>query len=291
MTYKGRAYRVEIFPATFASAAAGMLLLEDVTHERLVTLLASANEQLERANRAKSELVSEVSHEFRTPLSSIAAYSELIRDEQLLVGEIKEFSGYINQEAQRVSRMVSDLLDLDSVESGRMALHPELLDLNALVDEIADSYRGNAPQHVIRLELEPTLPLVTGDRDRLCQVLLNLLNNAVKYSPEGGEVTIGTMRDPTWAHLWVRDQGIGIPEEDLERIFERYTRVATGDHPHIQGIGLGLPIVRHIAERHSGRVWAESELGCGSTFHLTLPLPSEAPAGTAQPPGGDDERT
>ena len=214
MTYQGRIYQAEVLPVPSVDTATGMLLLQDVTHERLVTLLASANEELELANQARSELVSDVSHELRTPLSSIQAYSELIRDEQLPIGEMKEFSSYINQEAMRVSRMVNDLLDLDAIESGRR-LSTRPLDLNAVVEEIVGSHRRSAPGHAVRLELDPDLPRVAGDRDRLSQAVLNLVSNAFKYSPKGGDVVVGTAHDTSRVHVWVRDQGIGIPPEGL----------------------------------------------------------------------------
>jgi len=191
---------------------------------------------------------------------------------------MKEFSSYINQEAMRLSRLVSDLLDLSSVEPGRMSIHPEILDLNAIVQEVVGNHRRSAPRHVVMLELDSELPAVPGDRDRLAQAVLNLLSNAIKYSPEGGEVRVGTSHDAMQLLFWVCDDGIGIPQEDLERIFERYRRMATGAHPAIKGIGLGLPIVRHIAELHGGRAWADSELGQGSTSYLTLPLPVEVQA-------------
>jgi signal transduction histidine kinase len=282
LVYQGRTYQAEVLPVTTVDRPSGMLLLQDVTHERLVPLLAAANEQLERVNRARSERVFEVTHELRTPLSSIQAFSELIRDEQLHVGEMKEFSGYINQEALRLGRLVSDLLDLESINSGRLTLHLQLLDLNGLVEEVVGNYRWISPRHDLRLELDPAVAPIMGDRDRLAQVAVNLVSNAFKYSPEGGQVTVGTAHEGHWVHLWVRDQGLGIAPENLEQIFTRYTRVAPEHYPAIQGVGLGLPIVRHLAELHGGRVWAESELGRGSNFHLVLPLSSEATDGLTQ---------
>jgi PAS domain S-box-containing protein len=238
-----------------------------------------ANEQLERLNRAKSNFVSVVSHEFRTPLTGIQGFSELMRDGDFSLEEMKEFSADINREAERLGRMITDVLDLDRMESGRMSVHLEQVDLNALAAEIAEHSGRTAPAHRLRLEPDPALPALTGDRDKLTQVLVNLIGNAIKYSPDGGVVTVGTRREAAEAHLFVRDQGIGLPPEALEAVFERYARVESGPHRYVKGTGLGLPIVREIARLHGGRVWAESEPGQGSTFHLVLPL--------AGPPTGE----
>src|SRR6266508_3513243 len=231
-----------------------------------------AVEQLERLNRAKSEFVSIVSHEFRTPLTGIQGFSEMMRDEELSLEEMREYAGDINKDAQRLNRMINEMLDLDRMESGRMTLHPERMDLNAVIDDVADRVRPNAPNHTLTLDLQPDLPQLQGDRDRLTQVASNLLNNAVKYSPTGGRITVSTRADGDQLRLDVRDEGLGIPADALETIFERYSRVDSQATKDIQGTGLGLPIVRQIVQLHGGRVWAESELGRGSVFHVVLPL-------------------
>ena len=275
--HAGRTYRAEIFPVTYANTEAGMVLIQDVTEERRAEDLAATNEQLERLSNAKSDFLSVVSHEFRTPLTGIQAFSELIRDEDFPIGRVKEFAGDINREAERLSRMIGDLLDLEHMESGQMVLRRETLDLNALIEEAVDTMRPNAPLHTLRVELDGSLPL-SGDRDKLTQVVLNLLSNAVKYSPDGGAVVVGARIEGAQAHLWVRDEGIGIPDDALEPIFQRYTRLVSGPLT-IRGTGLGLPIVRQIAEIHGGRAWAESRVGFGSTFHVTLPLASVVHSG------------
>jgi signal transduction histidine kinase len=167
--------------------------------------------------------------------------------------------------------MINEMLDLDKMESGRMQLHRDPVDLNTIVSEAVDRVRPNAPQHPIALRLDPLLGEMTGDRDKLTQVIANLLNNAVKYSPKGGEIVVSTRVEGGTAHLVVRDHGLGIPKESLEAIFERYGRVESRATRHIQGTGLGLPIVRQIVQLHGGMVWAESTIGEGSIFHVTLP--------------------
>ena len=148
----------------------------------------------------------------------------------------------------------------------------EPVDLNAIATESADRVRPNAPTHPLTLRLDPALGTIMGDRDKLTQVLANLLNNAVKYSPNGGEIVVSTRVEGTAAHLVVRDHGMGIPNEALESIFERYGRVESRATRYIRGTGLGLPIVRQIVQLHGGTVWAESTVGEGSVFHVTLPI-------------------
>lgn len=231
-----------------------------------------AMEQLEKVNRAKSEFVSIVSHEFRTPLTGIQGFSEMMRDEKLPIQEMREFAADINKDAQRLNRMINEMLDLSRMEAGRMTLHREPTDLNAVVTDVADRLRPNAPAHPIALDLDPTVPAYHGDRDRLTQVVGNLLSNAVKYSPTGGTIAVTTALRDGAIELTVEDHGMGIPAEALETIWEQYSRVESSDTKGIQGTGLGLPIVRQIVTMHGGRVWAESQVGRGSVFHVLLPL-------------------
>jgi len=232
----------------------------------------NAVEQLERVNRAKSEFVSIVSHEFRTPLTGIQGFSEMMRDEDLSPAEMKEYASDINKDAQRLTRLINDMLDLSRMEAGRMSLDRQPTDLNAIVSETVERVRPNAPEHQITLELDPSLPPLSGDRDRLTQVVANLLSNAVKYSPTGGPILVRTAPDPGGVHLSVEDHGMGIPAEAIESIWEQYGRVESKQMRGIQGTGLGLPIVRQIVKMHGGRAWAESALGRGSVFHVVLPL-------------------
>jgi signal transduction histidine kinase len=136
--------------------------------------------------------------------------------------------------------------------------------------------------HTVVLRLDPELGEMNGDRDKLTQVITNLLNNALKYSPDGGEVVVSTRVEGNGAHLVVRDHGIGIPAAALETIFERYGRVESKETRHIQGTGLGLPIVRQIVQLHGGTVWAESTVGEGSVFHVTLPRATAARGAAAE---------
>ena len=238
----------------------------------------TAMRELERVNRVKSEFVSIVSHEFRTPLTGIQGFSEMLRDEDLSPAEVKEYASDINKDARRLARMINEILDLSRMESGRLELRREAVDLNAVVAEVVDRMRPHAPEHQIAVTVDAALPALDADRDRVTQIVSNLLSNAVKYSPTGGPVVVETRHERDGAHLLVRDSGIGIAPDALESIWEQYQRVDTEQTREIQGTGLGLPIVRQIATMHGGRAWAESELGKGSVFHVILPLAASEPA-------------
>jgi signal transduction histidine kinase len=265
-------------------------LIEAVAQELRVAITAAeafdqqrhAVAELERLNQAKTDFVSIVSHEFRTPLTGIQGFSEMMKSEDLSLDEMREYAGDINKDAQRLNRMINEMLDLDKMESGRMQLHHEPVDLNAIATEAGDRVRPNAPAHPITMQLDPALAEISGDRDKLTQVIANLLNNAVKYSPKGGEIIVTTRVEGETAHLLVRDHGMGIPKEALASIFERYGRVESRATRHIRGTGLGLPIVRQIVQLHGGRVWVESTLGEGSIFHVALPRHASAQAGIAE---------
>ncbi len=254
-------------------------LIDSVAHELRGAIGAAeafeqqraAVEELERLNRAKSDFVSIVSHEFRTPLTGIQGFSEMMQSEDLTLEEMREYAGDINKDAHRLNRMITEMLDLDKMESGRMEIHHEPVDLNAIVTEAADHLRPNAPDHPLSLRLDPMVGEMSADRDKLTQVLTNLLSNAVKYSPNGGEIVVSTRVEGNAVHIVVRDHGMGIPKKALETIFERYGRVESLATRHIQGTGLGLPIVRQIVQLHGGAVWVESTVGEGSVFHVTLP--------------------
>jgi signal transduction histidine kinase len=262
--------------------------LRDAESELAAALAAqqAANEQLERLNKTKSEFVSIVSHEFRTALTGIQGFSEMMRDEDFTLEEMKEYATDINNDALRLNRMITEMLDLDRMESGRMTLNVEVVDLNEIVADVATRSRVNAPTHPISLQLDEALPPIPGDRDKLTQVLANLVSNAVKYSPDGGEIVLSSAWEGDMAHVRVRDHGMGIPADALDKVFERFSRVESGASRYISGTGLGLPIVRQIVQMHGGRAWVESTVGDGSTFQFTVPLagPPQAAAAAGNTP-------
>jgi signal transduction histidine kinase len=238
--------------------------------------------EIEDLSRLRAEFVATVSHEFRTPLTGIQGFSELMRDEELSRAEVKEYAADINTDARRLARLISDMLDLDRMESGGMALHLESVDLGRLLADTVDQFRLADEGHPITLRLDERVPVLRADPDRLTQVVTNLLGNAIKYSPSGGAIELQTRLEKGVVLLTISDHGSGIPAEQLEKIFDRYVRVESAATHAVQGTGLGLSIVRQIVQRHAGRVWATSVAGNGSTFHVELPLPD--PAGAVSVP-------
>jgi PAS domain S-box-containing protein len=241
--------------------------------ERALELQLTANSELERLSQAQRNFLSVFTHDFRTPLTCILGYSEVLQEHPELAERSGEFAAVIADNARRLNRMVDDLLDLDRLEAGTTPIRRQPVDLGSVLSEVAVAFHPREATHHISQEIEPDLPYITGDRDALIRVVSNLVENAVKYSPDGGQVTLVARREGDAIHAKVRDSGLGIPASDLEAIFDRYARVATKSTRRIRGSGLGLAIVREIIEAHGGRVWAESTLGVGSTFHITLPIP------------------
>ncbi len=230
----------------------------------------AANIELERVSAAKSEFLSRISHQFRTPLTSIRGFSELIASEDLEPDQVREFAETIGGNALRLSHLIDDLLNLDWLETGQAQLRREPVDLNAVTREVVLLLAPTNPKHNFIARFEPDLPLIMGDLELLLQVVTNLASNAVKYSPAGGDVIVTSGHDADVVCLSVEDQGIGIPEGELERIFSRHVRLERQEQKGIQGSGLGLQIARNIVEQHGGRIWAE-RASVGSRFRLELP--------------------
>ena len=261
-----------------------LVMVEDVTavretSDRLNEALDAqrqANSNLEKLDQTKSEFLSIVSHEFRTALTGIQGFSELIRDGGLESDEVKAYGGYIFNDADRVNRLISDMLDLDRMESGRMSMRSGDVDINDVLMEAISRAAPSATTVEFKSDLEPRLPIVAGDRDRLIQVVSNIVNNAVKYSPDGGTVTLASRVEGRFALISVTDTGIGIPPDEIGHVFERFRRVRSGAAQSIPGTGLGLTIVKQIVEMHGGKIWVESAVGHGSSFHFTLPLAPES---------------
>jgi PAS domain S-box-containing protein len=259
-----------------------LVMIEDVTtvretSDQLAEALESqrnANANLEKLDRTKTEFLSIVSHEFRTALTGIQGFSELIRDGGLETDEVRAYGGYIFNDADRINRLIGDMLDLDRMESGRMSMRSGDVDINEVLTE-AMARAGTAATVEFKADFDPRLPIVVGDRDRLIQVVSNLVNNAIKYSPDGGTVTLSTRAEGGYALISVTDTGLGIPADEIGHVFERFRRVRSGAAQSIPGTGLGLTIVKQIVEMHGGKIWVESAVGHGSAFHFTIPLAAE----------------
>jgi PAS domain S-box-containing protein len=259
-----------------------LAMFDDVTSEHEADAAALANlASLERLSKLKSEFVTMVSHEFRTALTGIQGYSEVMRDDTVTPEEVKEFAGDINTDAERLSRMITEMLDLDRMEAGRMKLNLGPVDVNALLSDAAGRARVASSEHRVTVALGSGIPTIAGDSDRIFQVVANLLSNAIKYSPAGGEVEVSSSLEGGYVKVSVRDQGPGIAPEFIDRLFGRYERYEGNPRSGVIGTGLGLAIARQIVEMHRGRIWVESTLGEGSRFLFTIPVEGGLPVAPA----------
>ncbi|HAY83740.1 MAG TPA: hypothetical protein DCY42_02130 [Chloroflexi bacterium] len=256
-------------------------------HASIAISNAQLYSEVQRANLAKSDFVSFVSHELKTPMTSIRGYADLLAAGS--VGQVTEpqmeFLTTIRSNIQRMATLVSDLADISRIEAGRLHLEFSPVVLNEVVDEVVRSTLGLAKEkdHQVMADIPHDLPKVWGDRNRLVQILTNLLSNAIKYTPEGGEVTLrARLADNEWdpagvpqvVHIQVIDNGIGIKLEDQAKIFQQYFRTDEG-RDTASGTGLGLNISRYLVEIQGGKIWFVSEFGRGTTFHFTVPVAEE----------------
>ncbi len=245
--------------------------IQDLEGERakVATILA----EVRRLEQVRTEFVANVSHELRTPLTVIKGYLETLLDEAPAQPEThRRFLEVAYTHAARLSRLVDDLLELSNLETGKAVLKLSAVDIHGAADEIVAMFEKKAAHKTLVVRNEtPTGLLARADRDRLSQVLVNLVDNAVKYTPEGGTVTIGGARRPDqFVTVWVSDTGSGIPSSDLPRLTERFYRVDKARSRELGGTGLGLAIVKHLVQAHGGELVIESDLGKGTKVSFTL---------------------
>jgi two-component system phosphate regulon sensor histidine kinase PhoR len=240
---------------------------------------------VEAAEKTRRDFIANVSHELRTPLTSIQGYVEtLIEDPQPRPETTHEFLGIILKNANRMNRLTEDLLALASIESPDYKLTPQPARASALLRDAIQSLSGIVADAGVKLESASAPEAqVMADPDAMHQVFGNLIENSLKYAKSGKRILAGARLLDTEVEFFVRDFGPGIASEHLDRIFERFYRVDKARSRESGGTGLGLAIVKHIVQAHGGRLWAESELGSGATFHFTLPLAAKAP----EPSGPD----
>ncbi len=246
-----------------AEDAATVVVIHDISH-------------LKALDRMKAEFISNVSHELRTPITTVKLYAALLR--QAPPEKASEYLDALTQEADRQARLLEDILQVSVMDAGRLELKPRLTSLGQLTDFALAGRQALAQERGISLEYSPATTALTVmvDRDRIVQAILNLVTNAITYTPAGGKVTVAVGEKEadghTWATVTVTDTGIGIPENELSRIFERFYRGNKARLMQVPGTGLGLAIAKEIVELHGGRITVESQVDVGSTFTVWLPL-------------------
>lgn len=233
--------------------------------------------EMRSIERMKTAFVSTVSHELRTPLTSIKGFiSTLMADDTGKYYDVKaqhEFYRIIDGECDRLTRLINDLLNVSRIEAGRaLDLIPKLVKLLPLIEKVAAAQRTYTHKHQVVIDIESELPDIIADEDKVDQILTNLINNAIKYSPKGGTVTVTGGVDGDTVKISVTDQGMGIPKDHLTKVFDRFHRVDNRDTRKIGGTGIGLYLVKHLVEAHGGSIWVESEVGVGTTFMFELPM-------------------
>lgn len=259
-TVRPRSFSVTAAPVHAAGPSSAVLVLHDIS-------------ELRRLERVRQDFVANVSHEFKTPLTAIQGFAET-----LLGGALddkvnrKRFVEIIREHAVRLARLTDDLLKLSRIEAGRLELELRPIRVEALVNDCVETARLKAEARGLRIlvHLPQGLPPVRGDGVQLGEVLQNLLDNALQYTPSGGQIDVTASSSDHEVTFTVADTGIGIPESDLVRIFERFYRVDAARSREAGGTGLGLAISRHIVEAHGGRIWVESAIGQGSRFHFSV---------------------
>jgi len=251
-----------------------------VDHAAIAIENARLFEQVRRANDAKTEFISFVSHELKQPMTSIRGYADLLI--KGTAGELNEmqrnFLDTVQSNVDRMGSLVSELLDVSRIESGRVRLAFDEVSMSQVVEEVLRTMRGQIEekQQALQVEVSPDLPPVWGDQDRLAQILTNLVSNAHKYTPEKGSITVRAQRHSTGQSEFVLcsiiDTGVGITPEDQERLFTKYFRADDPAVRSVPGTGLGLVITKSLVELHGGEIWVESEVGEGSAFSFTIPV-------------------
>lgn len=238
-----------------------------------VDQLANANAELQQLDRMRSEFVSLVSHQLRAPLTNMRGAVEHIGANcDNMNTTCVRMLGILTQQSERLEGLVRDVLNAARIESGDLRLHPEPMSVLPVVRQVAEQMRARTEGRGIRMSETPGLPLVYGDRDRVAEVLVNLLDNADKYSSPGKDITIEVRADEVEVVVTVRDHGNGLPENDLERVFEKFYRTDSSDSQVAYGYGLGLYVCRLLVEAQGGRIWAENHHQGGAIFSFALPV-------------------
>ncbi len=244
--------------------------------EKVTENLRAANERLKELDSLKDEFISTVTHELRTPLTAVRSIAEIIHDSPSLGAARRvEFAAIIIKESERLTRLINQVLDFQKLESGRMEWQLVKVDFRSVIHQAVTGINQLIQNKHIRihLDLPDNIPEIDGDKDRLVQVMINLVANAVKFCPsESGQIDISIINKPTKIQINVADNGPGITPDEQKIVFERFRQVAFTGKGRPPGSGLGLSITKHIIEHHGGKIWVESQSGAGTTFSFTLPV-------------------
>ena len=250
--------------------------------EQKMAEIQAANVKLQELDKMKDSFLSTVSHELRTPLTSIKSFAEILLTYDEDKETQREFLTIINEESDRLTKLINDFLDLSKIEAGRMQWDTVELSLTPVIQNAINITQAIAKQKSLDIVFYPlpSLPFVPGDKDRLVQVVTNLLSNSIKFTPDGGRITVGTRVEaaegkPAMVVVSVTDTGIGIAPENHGVVFEKFKQVGDTLTNKPKGTGLGLPICKEIVEHYGGRIWVESELGKGATFLFSLPVAAQ----------------
>jgi two-component system phosphate regulon sensor histidine kinase PhoR len=261
-TLRQRFFAVTVAAVTAAETSGAVIVLHDIT-------------ELRKLERVRRDFVANVSHELKTPLTAIQGFAET-----LLAGAIDDpknrvrFLEIILDHSRRLARLTDDLLRLSKMDADRLDLEVQRLGVTHFVESCVETAQRPAAEKDLRISvnLQERLPDIAADRRRLAEVLQNLLDNAIQYTSPGGQVMLSASADRGEVKFTVSDTGIGIPQADQPRIFERFYRVDAARSREVGGTGLGLAIAKHLVEAHGGRIWVESEVGQGSQFYFTVPI-------------------
>jgi len=262
----------KLFEETFRAQHQLERRVKDRTRE-----LSLALEEIKQVSKRKSEFVSAVSHELRTPLTSIKGYASILAAGKLgdIPKQVKERIEKINRHSNELTELINNLLDISRIESGRVDLKIVPQDISQIIENISDMLMPPIKEKEMEfsLDLPKGLPLVLADNTQIKRVFINLIGNAIKYSPPKGKINLSVNRNKDdYLTINISDTGYGIPREDLKKIFDEFYRVDTARTQGIKGTGLGLSLVKYIVEAHKGQIWATSKIGQGSTFSFTLPI-------------------
>ncbi len=258
-----------LFEKTYKSQQELEIKVEERTHQ-----LTQALEEVKKISKRKSDFISSVSHEIRTPLTSIKGYAAILLTNKLgaLPEEIRSRLEKINRHSDELVHMVNDLLDISRIESGKVEIRKEALSLKAINDKVVDLFSEQLKTKNISFSsnIPDNCQEILADRGQIERVFINLVGNALKFTPQNGKININANRENKIIQIDVKDTGFGIPQDAQESIFEEFFRVENTINQEVKGTGLGLTLVKHIIEAHQGRIWVKSKVGEGSTFSFTL---------------------